>query len=37
MFFAIFINVAQGLEPGETPRDSAAYQSPNYAQCSSIS
>ena len=32
-FFPIFKNVqVHGLEPGETPSNSASYQVPNYAQ-----
>ena len=31
-YFAIFKNVAQSLEPGETPSDSASHQAPNYVQ-----
>ena len=31
-FFAIFKNVVHSLESGETPRNSASLQAPNYAQ-----
>ena len=35
--FAIFENVVNSLEPGETPSNSASHQAPNYVQHSSIS
>ena len=31
-YFAIFKNVANSLEPGETPSYSASHQAPNYVQ-----
>ena len=31
-FFAIFKNVENSLEPGDTPIYSASHQAPNYAQ-----
>ena len=31
-FFAKFKNVVHSLEPGETPRNSASHQAPDYVQ-----
>ena len=30
--FATFKNVVHSLEPGETPRNAASHQAPNYVQ-----